>query len=387
MARFLFLNHNIYGRGTFLRCFNLGTHLAAMGHKIILITVSPTLKYRTYYARERGIEIIQFPTAFGGRYQGGGWGLLDTFSRISHLALKRFDIVYAFGHRPNVALPAYMEKFFYRTSLISDWSDWWCNGGLLSPERSFPLQYDIERFFEKNIRYISDGVTTISTTLWKRARALGIPEGRRLYLPSGADVEHIRPLSKRAMRERHGVPRNAEVVGYITASFIDADMLLRCMARVLIRRDKCLLMFIGPGDEWLRAMVRELGIGDRVIWTGFQPYGRIAEFLACCDIMALPMSDNLTNRGRWPNRIGEHMAAGKATVACAVGDMKQLFDSEKIGLLSLPQEDDFVSKTLYLLDHPHLAEELGSHARIVAETTYSWKALAERFCIFLDEIM
>jgi len=123
-------------------------------------------------------------------------------------------------------------------------------------------------------------------------------------------------------------------------------------------------------------------VDDRILWTGFQPYARIAESLACADILLLPMSDTAVNRGRWPNRIGEHMAAGKATVSCAVGEMKKLFEAHPIGLLARPDEEDFAEKTLALLDAPEAAEEMGRRARTLAEGDYSWSVLADRFVSF-----
>jgi glycosyltransferase involved in cell wall biosynthesis len=252
--------------------------------------------------------------------------------------------------------------------------------------RISPLQYRAELLLEEGTKRRSDGVTAICTALWERALALGIPRERLLYLPSGADIDLIKPLDRGKMRDRYGITRGITLVGYISANLIDADMMLEAIACVFAQRGDCRLLFLGPDRGWHRDMAIRLGIDDRIIWTGIQPYGRIAEFLACVDIMALPMRDNIANRGRWPNRIGEHMAAGRATVACAVGDMERLMTAERIGILSRPNEDDFAEKILALLEDRRGAEELGRHAREIAETKYSWSILAERFREFLGTL-
>ncbi|MCC6449654.1 MAG: glycosyltransferase family 4 protein [Candidatus Aureabacteria bacterium] len=384
--RLLFLNHNLLGQGTFLRCNNIAVQLAKQGHRCTLVCVAAASRYRSTRIEEHGIEVLIAPSRGGGHYQGGGWGILDILTRMGALSLKGFDLVYAFDHKPSVALPALLKRYAGRVPLISDWADWWCRGGHMSIAHNFPLQYGTECFLEENTKRWSDGVTTICAALRDRARALGIPEERLLHLPSGADIDRIRPMDRRKARESLGMPRDIHIVGCISANLLDADMLLEAMAKVFAVRRDCRLLFLGPGRGWHRDLAVALGIDSHVIWAGFQPYHRIAEFIACADLMALPMRDNLVNRGRWPNRIGEHMAAGRATACCAVGDMIHLFGEERIGVLSSPDVEDYCAKVLAILDDPRAAEEMGARAREAAERRYSWKAMAVRFCEFLGRL-
>ncbi|MDD5556444.1 MAG: glycosyltransferase [bacterium] len=383
VAHFLILNHNVHGHGTFIRCYNIGRQCTARGHAVTLVTVSPRRRVIPEVTVKSGIRIIQTPACLGGYYQGGGWGLADMAARLTRLLFGRFDIVYAFDHRPNVALPALCQRYLKGVPLVTDWADWWCGGGHLDYAKNFPLQYGVERFLESDAKRLSDAVTVISTALYGRARRLGIPAQRLLHLPSGADVETIVPLDRMTMRDRHSIPRDMKVVGYLSASLVDADMLMRCMAMVFSRRRDVGLLFIGPDEGWHRAMAREMGLDGRIIWTGFQPYEKVGEYLACADVMLLPMRDNPINEGRWPNRIGEHIAAGRATAACAVGEMKTLFKRAPLGILARPEESDLVDKLIYLLDRPEMADELGAAARRFAEQELSWNALGGRLLEFV----
>jgi len=384
--RVLLLNHNILGQGTFVRCNNIAVQLAKYGHRCTLACVAAVSRYRSTRIEEHGIEVLAAPSRGGGHYQGGGWGLLDILSRMGALSLRGFDLIYAFDHKPSVAFPALFKRYAARVPLIFDWADWWCRGGHISVARNFPLQYGAECFLEENAKRWSDGVTVICAALGDRARALGIPEERLLHLPSGADIDRIRPMDRGTARESLGMPLHVPIVGCISANLIDADMLFEAMAKVFAVRRDCRLLFLGPDKGWHRDLAVALGVDSRVIWAGLQPYARIAEFIACADIMALPMRDNLVNRGRWPNRIGEHMAAGRATVCCAVGDMISLFGEERIGVLSGPDVEDYSAKVLALLDEPRAADDMGARAREAAERRYSWKAMVGRFRGFLGRL-
>lgn len=386
--RVLILVHNIHGYGgSFTRCANLGRQLAALGHDITLAAVSRDSRYRSRVVSEPRMRYFDAPMGLGGHYQGGGWGVLDTLARIARYGLGRFDLVYPFEHRPDSSLPAFCQRLFRRPLLISDWADaWTVDGGILTYARNFPLQFEIERFLEAQIRRSSDGVTAISADLCARARRLGVPGGRILHLPSGADVERIRPLPKDRMREAHGIARDVLLIGFISANLIDSEMLMRGMAKVFAARPGCRLLFIGPDRGYHHDLAIQLGIEDRIIWAGFQPYGEVPGYLACCDLMVIPRSDNAVNRGGVPVKILEYIAAGKATVACAVGDIQRIFREDAIGLLAAPEADDFAAKTLELLDQPRLIEEMGARARGAAETKYSWRSAAERFCAFLRDL-
>lgn len=389
MARMLFLNHNWFGQGTFLRCYNLGRQLVALGHEITLVTVSADARYRADSVREHGLLIIRTPFAFGGHYQSGGWGILDIVHRLVQFGRSRFDLVYAFDHRPNVSLPALCHKYFRHTPLVSDWADWWCDGGLLDfnvPWR-FPFQYGIERFLEREMKVLSAGVTVISEALGERARRLGIPGDRMLLLHSGADIERIVPLPKERTRIALGIPGDMKIAGYIAANLIDTEILMRGVAKLFERRKDCRLMYIGPDRGWHRDLARTLKIDDRIIWTGFQPYARIGEFIACADIMLLPLRDTPVNRGRWPNKMGEYMAGGKATVTCAVGEMKPLLSAHRVGVLAEPNEEDFAEQASRLLDDARAAEEMGRAARTLAEREYSWRSIGERVSAFLAGVL
>ena len=204
------------------------------------------------------MEILVTPSWGGGHYQGGGWGVLDILSRMGYLSLRRYDLVYAFDHKPSVAIPALFQHYAGRVPLIADWADWWCRGGHISAARNFPLQYRVELGLEEGIKRMSDGVTAICSALRERALALGIPAERVLYLPSGADVEGIIPMDKAAMRGRHGIPRDIPIVGYISASLIDADMFLLAMAMVFKVRHDCKILFLGPDRGWHRDLAIDM---------------------------------------------------------------------------------------------------------------------------------
>ena len=101
----------------------------------------------------------------------------------------------------------------------------------------------------------------------------------------------------------------------------------------------------------------------------------------------LPLRDTLTNRGRWPSKINDYMAAGRPTVATAVGDLNWLFQKYDIGRLAQPKPEEIAGQTLRLCDDALLAQQYGTVARKVAIEQYSWETLTEKLASFYRGVM
>jgi len=72
------------------------------------------------------------------------------------------------------------------------------------------------------------------------------------------------------------------------------------------------------------------------------------------------------------------MAAGWPTVSNPTGDMVNLFETHKIGLLASEDPEDFAAKTLTLLNNDDLLAKIGKYARQVAEKYYDWKLMTKK---------
>jgi glycosyltransferase involved in cell wall biosynthesis len=112
--------------------------------------------------------------------------------------------------------------------------------------------------------------------------------------------------------------------------------------------------------------------------TGRLPFESMLDHLSACEVLALPLSDTIANRGRWPSKVNEYVAVGRPTVACDVGDVASLLRDHDIGLLVRPETGEFAARIDELLADPARAAAMGERAREVAQTTYSQDAIADR---------
>jgi len=374
------LNHNVIGRGSYLRCFHFARELVRMGHFVKILTASEVSSVRWRTQEEEGVRIA-IPPRFGklGNHDGG-YAPVDILARIP-TALGKWDLIHAFEHRPNVSLPALVSRL-RGTPLVSDWSDWWTKGGITTSRRRLSL---VDRWegtlIEEGSKRISDRVTLVSKTLWDRAVGIGIPEDRLHLVPSGCDSERIRPMDKKECRRRLNLPEEIPVLCFTGFAFWDFSFLVEAFKEVLGEFPNTMLLVAGEDKEGTIGDTAKRVLGDsagQVAFAGrFEP-SELQVPLGASDLQLLPLPDNLANRARWPIKFGDYLASGRPCVLCDVGDSAKVAREEEVGEVTSPHPQAFASGILRLLRDPERGIEMGKRARTLAEGKLSWGAQAEK---------
>ena len=383
--RLLFLNHNVAWRAGFFRAFHWGRYLVRKGHEVTILTISENKRWGFEIQEREGVRLVKTPDLLTGRLRSG-WDPWDIINRLIYLWPQQYDLVHSVDSRPVCILPALMLKKLLKTKLVIDWLDWWGRGGTIM-ERSNNLAQrlftPVETFFEEGFRQFADGSVVISSALKNRALSLGVGAEHLVQIPFGADVDRLLPRDKLAARRRLDLGIGEKILGYVgTISAKDLDLLMNAYQHLYESDNRIRMIFIG------RSGVKKADLNpkiiDGVILTGEITYGALQDYIAACDVMWLPLKDTIANRGRWPSKISDYLAAGRPVAATAVGDLKALFSKAEIGVLSKDEPGDFARATQQLLARPDL-EELGRNARRIAETELSWEILTDRLeSLYLD---
>ena len=141
-----------------------------------------------------------------------------------------------------------------------------------------------------------------------------------------------------------------------------------------------------PASSSAEDKARILDAG-RVVEFGFLSYDEYSTILSGADIFLFPFQNQPLNTGRWPNKIGDYMAAGRPTISNRTGDLVELFQKHRIGLLASDDPEDVAAKTFQLLSDEQLAKEMGITARKTAEKYYDWKLLARKLESCFSEVL
>ena len=385
--RLLFLNHNVVWHGGFFRAYHWGRHLARRGHSVTLLSISELNRLRFEVQERDGIRLVKTPDLLAGRLRSG-WDVWDTINRIVYLWPGGFDLVHSVDSRPACILPALALQKLKGTTLVLDWLDWWGHGGTIVErpgglgDRLFG---PIETLWEESFRRCADGTVVISSSLRERAISLGVAPNSIVRIPYGADVEGIQPGARGAARSALGIDPGVPVLGYVGLMFErDASLLLHSFALIRAQDPRVKLFLIGNTNIRVSAPLLEEGA---VVLTGRVSYERLQQYIAACDAMLLPFKDSVANRGRWPSKVCDYLAAGKPVVATRVGDVEALMQKGCCGVLAADAPADFASATLAALGSRDGLARMGQNARKIAETDLDWRILTDQLEQFYLQVL
>jgi glycosyltransferase involved in cell wall biosynthesis len=199
------------------------------------------------------------------------------------------------------------------------------------------------------------------------------------FIPDGVDTAAVRMEDSASLRTELGLDSKL-VVGTIGTMIwserhrmcygwdtIEALPMLKDLPAIA-----ALLIGDGDGRKILETRAQELGVSDRVMFTGQLPYEKMLKYLAVMDVCVSTQSNDMVGMVRTTGKLPLYLAYGKYVIATNVGEAMRVLP--EIGCL-LPYEgvrDDL---------HP---TRLAEHIRMLAADRDRVKVAAAAFQVAKD---
>lgn len=293
------------------------------------------------------------------------------------ISLSRWaDVVHFQKCHHYAAIPAVIAAYVTKKPLHYDWDDWeekiWyesCGRGLHSRFIGFSF-----RVLERVLPLFADSVSVSS----KYLRDFSIKFGRRpeevFPAPVGADPEKFTlGLNGQWVKERYNI--KDLLVLYIGqlhgAQYV--DLFIKATNIVLHKYPGVKFMIVGEGflECRLRNMVSELGLNDKIIFTGAVPHDEIPYYIAAADICTASFSDTEVTRCKSPLKVVEYLISNKPIVASNVGEVRKMVGGA--GVLVEPGSATALAEGINkLIGDKGLRDNLARFSRRRVETKYNW---------------
>ena len=227
-------------------------------------------------------------------------------------------------------------------------------GMALAQKFDLPLVYEVRGFFEslwsRDRRWNERGeiywrriatenrcmraaqaVVTLSETMRGEIISRGIAPEKVFVVPNGVDPEKFQPGPRdQELVDRLGL-QGAFVFGYV--SNLDhrregQELLIEVISHMTRRGVPSKALIIGDGRrrEFLEAMANDMGVADRVVFTGQVPHDQVLSYYRLLDVFVVPRISERAARLVSPLKPFEAMAAG---IPLVVSDLPAL--SELVG--------------------------------------------------------
>jgi len=211
----------------------------------------------------------------------------------------------------------------------------------------------------------------VSRQIERRCREAGIPAGRVHWIPGAADLARFTgDVDPAPIREEFKLGASPVVVSVARlAPNRGHELLLAAFKLLLARLPHARLLLVGKGETRprLEQLVAEMGVADRVIFTGYRDRDLPAVVAAadCFALMAAGSDDSC-------RAALEAMAAARPVVARRVGALPETVVHGETGLLVDDDRPEAVAEALAaVLSDPARARRMGEAGRRRAQAEFS----------------
>ena len=225
----------------------------------------------------------------------------------------------------------------------------------IEQEGTYPLpEAQLDRFMfqidvgyptaEEEVRIVNQVTTPYRATV----RKVLSPE-RIIVLPNAADRSASGSAdAARAIRDGAGLDGHF-VVGFCGSlkPWHGVVRLLDAAALAAPAAPSLRLLIVGDGPERaaLERRAVDLGIRDRVCFTGAVPHHRVPDHLAACDVLAAPY-ESMDGFYFSPLKLAEYLQTGRPVLASAVGEIPQLVDGAAHVTLLPPGDPESIAREI-----------------------------------------
>jgi PEP-CTERM/exosortase A-associated glycosyltransferase len=247
------------------------------------------------------------------------------------------------------------------------------------------LRYRLSRALETHVLKGADAVTTICEGLRGDIIGRGLPEHKVTVIPNSVALERFPVLQgKDAKLLAELGLQGQRVIGFIGSfyAYEGLPLLLEAMPTILRQREDVRLLLVGggPQDVALRQLTRQLGLQDRVIFTGRVSHDEVQRYYSLVDIFVYPRLSMRLTELVTPLKPLEAMAQGRLVVASDVGGHLELIEAGVTGeLFPAGNASGLAAAVLRLLEEEGQWPRRLAAGREYVERVRNWRASAERY--------
>jgi glycosyltransferase involved in cell wall biosynthesis len=349
--------------------YHLSRALARRGHEVTLCTSDYKISDDWIKsAQESGVEVYYYKT----------WlnlaNLLITPGLVADAKkrVKGFDIIHMHSNRTfqNIVVQHYASKYDVPYVLQA-------HGTLprMVAKQWLKLAYDAVwgyKLLEKASKVVA--LTSIEAEQYK---ARGLSARKIEIVPNGIDISEFNDLPEKGkFRSKHGLASSQKIILYLGRIHVikGLDLLAQAFAEPSGPMNDIKLVIAGPDDGYLpalRALVKALGIEDKVLFTG--PLWGIDKLEAYVDSEAYVLPSAYDS---FPITVLEALACGVPVIMSDRCAIASAVDGKAGILFSYGDKEQLKRSLVLMLNDDKMRQRLGDTGKILVREQFSWEKIA-----------
>ncbi len=354
---------------------DLSHKLIKDGHDVTVVT------YRDgetpYYENDKGVNVYRVDNYMIKSNSFIDWIMQLNFNMIakaSELIAKgeKFDVIHA--HDWLVANAAKTLKHAYDIPVVSTIH-------ATESGRNSGIHDENQRYIndtEWMLTYESTEVIVNSNYMKGHVQGLfGLPFDKIDVIPNGINLNLYTGIERDYDFRRRYAADNEKIILYLGRLVYEKGVqnLISAMPKILDGYHDSKLIIVGKGgmiDE-LRAQVENMGLRDKVYFTGYMNGKDVQKMYKCADVAVFPSTYE-------PFGIValEAMLAGVPTVVSDIGGLNEIIDHGVNGMKSYAGNPNSIADSVLALLYDHqLAANVSKAAKQVVKEQYNWNKITQ----------
>lgn len=254
---------------------------------------------------------------------------------------------------------------------------------------SASVYYSDRKIFSKFVGFGTDILTRYN--LRHASQIITVTEELRNYLfnkvgiisyviPNGVDTSLIYRNTTQ-YPSVVGSGSNKNTIGYVGSleDWVDLETPIRAMKKI----DNTLLVIVGDAiftdyGNKIQKLVNDIGVQDRVKFTGFIPYNELKLYISQFDIGLNPLKPMLKNDYAFGGKILNYLACGVPILSTPSKSLENIFEKyDVVPIWYYQNEEQFIQKVNMLIGSNYNTNYRNELREIALK--YDWKSLAIQY--------
>lgn len=247
---------------------------------------------------------------------------------------------------------------------------------IMSRHMPYPFKNRVGSFLYSKILYTR--LVTVSNSVRETLIKCGVPGDKVQVIHHGTDVEAFARTTqdRKEMRTTLGIPEDSVAVGIVgrIAPEKGHAVLLDALQKVHARYPLFLVIVgDGPDEELIRSRAAEMGLADKVLFTGFRD--DVNNVLNALDVVTVPSTWNEPCSAV----VQQGMAVSKPIIGTRAGGTPEMVLDNETGFLVPPSDPDALADALArLAGDAFLRKRLGAAGKERVEELFSLRVMTDK---------
>lgn len=254
------------------------------------------------------------------------------------------------------------------------------------------IHQEIGKIIEEKLFNGANRIIVVSNILKNYLLKQGVPEEKIRVVPNGVDENVFNPdVAGESVRKKYHL-EDKEVIcfaGSLHLGWQGIGDLLKA-ARIISSIKASVRFLIAGNTERQEEMLKSAP--DNVIFTGQIEHIKMPSYFAAADVLVAPYKQQTdfeyVNFYGSSLKLFEYMAMGKPIITTNLGQIGEIIEHGKSGLLIEPGNyKELANNILTLMADEKLRKNLGENARIEVEKNYTWERNAIKIMEIYKEVL